>query len=1249
MSVKLHSTSHAHVPARTHAAPAHAKVQGDARPAKVDGFEAKGLAPFASWYPEAKKVPHLEKGAKLQTFDEAQLQALHRAYWSAPATASLTDLVKLAFEDPAFKGLKADHHAERQVGRVFSDLPQSFPWGWRSRGVAAATHVLVDALMKYPKGTPFTTVVEALAKQDKDFPPATAWKITQRRVWVDDAARFPFLSKLPLDHGIRQLEAVGATNGAVQKSVNGHLAMTEELAKKVHTLLQDPRVHYDWRAPEFAKFLDGELHAGGAFTEATLKNLQVQFPRLVPGGHAIHAGAAKRLAENIRRLYDNEHIETAEAMRVEVKKRFGVELGPTELTYLRKAHSDVVPNFRLEKATGAYIESERLLRAIEKHPHATYVETGAKLGFDAPRVHELVKLIRDQLPAAEVVRYTAADRQVLQKLWDRRELGETAQHLFARLKVEEPDFFARFPWGSSESFYNTLRTQLEVPTLAEADQAGWARLLADVAKRSPPGTTLREMVQTIQDEHAGAYSETHAKRLAARAGEFPELKKLRDAHGKYPWEKGQIALTAELAKKVGAAVEKNTGVNHRQLAARLLRDPAFARDYPTFSYATIHHLRAKFPKLVPYVDDLAVKGDDRRLDVQHRELKKIGDRIEKEAAKLGNADGLTIAELARRTGLKPYRVLSAIRFEPGRFPWYQARPSGEVDLFLATRVAAEMAKAPLGATLGDLQESLAKDARFTRRYPAFTYQTFQTLRERYPDIVPQWSTRQQVVRSKLLVDAMAGGVSFAKAVSALQKQHPGQFEGRFADEQYVRKLWASDPELFSFVHGKPGGETAEDLADRLAKLERIPERLPILDKLESLGDLRNKEYFKDFEVLAIQHVLGSQVPLFDALRKLGVKPDRSAIVAIPYSVSAPVAETLQDKGWDVRVPPLDLEAWYGMVKEALEQRLAAAKKSGRKVLVMDDGGLTEMLLDKYPELAKDRQLIKIVEQTRRGITVADGVELHEAVVNVAQSWSKYVEGPMIGSSLETKAIARLKAIGVEKLKGKHIGLVGYGTIGGPLAQFLKKSGAIVTVLDKSEASLKDAKQHGLHTETDRKKFFSAQDIVFGATGVRSITADDIALLKNGAILGSCSSKLVEIDVDALAAMAKEKGGKLEVIDGKSHPPTVRYTGRDGKAVTLLARGFPLNFDGSVEDISAERIQLTRGLMLIGALQAAGMSAAGIRRLDPDLQLKLLHAFEKVGGRKVGKEVVEALDLAKDNLGHLAARHGDLAHDRRHRE
>ncbi len=529
-----------------------------------------------------------------------------------------------------------------------------------------------------------------------------------------------------------------------------------------------------------------------------------------------------------------------------------------------------------------------------------------------------------------------------------------------------------------------------------------------------------------------------------------------------------------------------------------------------------------------------------------------------------------------------------------------------------------MERAPLGAELGDVRAALEKDDAFRERYPAFTYQTFQTLRDRYPQIIPQWSARNQVLRSKLLVEALQSapkGTSLEAVVAQLAEKYPGRFGEDFAQPAYLKALWESDPERFAFtgeLHGKLEGkglpprassETAEELATRLAKLESIPLRLPLLDKL---SDIANREYFSSFEVLAVQHVLGSQVALFESMRKLGLKPNRTSIVAIPYSASQPVVETLQDKGWDVRVPPLDLDQWYGMVKTALAERIAAAKKTGRKVLVMDDGGLTTMIFDKYPELAKDRHLVKIVEQTRRGITVADGAkDLGSPVVDVAQSWGKYIEAPMIGASLSKKLLSRLAGIDVNSLKGKHVGVVGYGTIGSTLAKELEAAGAIVTVLDKSSASQKAAADAQLAVAGDRARFFASQDLIIGTSGQRSMTAEDIANLKSGANHRQRgSSKLVEIDVDALVAMSKEKGGKLEVLDAKSQPPTLRYTGADGRKITLLAKGFPVNFDGSVEDIEPERIQLTRALMLIGALQAAGMFAAGIHRLDPDLQLKL---------------------------------------------
>jgi hypothetical protein len=84
-------------------------------------------------------------------------------------------------------------------------------------------------------------------------------------------------------------------------------------------------------------------------------------------------------------------------------------------------------------------------------------------------------------------------------------------------------------------------------------------------------------------------------------------------------------------------------------------------------------------------------------------------------------------------------------------------------------------------------------------------------------------------------------------------------------------------------------------------------------------------------------------------------------------------------------------------------------------------------------------------------------------------------------------------------------------------------------------------------------------------------------------------------------------------------------------VSLLARGFPVNFDGGPENIAPEDIQLTRALMLIGALQAAGARVAGVNRLDPRLQIELLDELEAQRGDALDRDTRKALTLAQLRL------------------
>src|SRR5262249_16324281 len=149
------------------------------------------------------------------------------------------------------------------------------------------------------------------------------WQQAQRRAWSEEPKRFPFLDRLPKEGKFHALEAQGEA-ADVRKGVNGHFTVNEALAKQVRSIALSDAVGYGTSDEQLAKIIDGKLGGDGAFTHASLKNLRAGFPKLVPSHPAAHAAAAKRLAENIRRIYDNEHVTSASQMMSLVKERFGV-------------------------------------------------------------------------------------------------------------------------------------------------------------------------------------------------------------------------------------------------------------------------------------------------------------------------------------------------------------------------------------------------------------------------------------------------------------------------------------------------------------------------------------------------------------------------------------------------------------------------------------------------------------------------------------------------------------------------------------------------------------------------------------------------------------------------------------------------------------------------------------------------------------------------------------------------------------
>jgi adenosylhomocysteinase len=309
------------------------------------------------------------------------------------------------------------------------------------------------------------------------------------------------------------------------------------------------------------------------------------------------------------------------------------------------------------------------------------------------------------------------------------------------------------------------------------------------------------------------------------------------------------------------------------------------------------------------------------------------------------------------------------------------------------------------------------------------------------------------------------------------------------------------------------------------------------------------------------------------------------------------------------VPPLDEKAYRKEVERALLDIAARCRKNHDPVVVLDDGGLVTQILNEDPRFADVLSKFKVVEQTTRGITASEQKPLKVPLVSVATSKSKQHEGEMIGRAVVAKVLQGLERSG-RKVKGLAITLVGYGVIGSKICEALKAAGARVTVVETNAERAEEARRRGFKVAT-KEEALPKCDVVIGATGRRSLELKDLESLKDGAAFVSASSKQVEADMQGLKAKAR-RATPLDPGAPLVHLPNVEYQ-LNGKKILALGDGWPINFDGDVEDLSPEEIQLTRCAMFLGALQAASLNTHSARKdriipLDPEKDEALLDAY-----------------------------------------
>jgi len=204
------------------------------------------------------------------------------------------------------------------------------------------------------------------------------------------------------------------------------------------------------------------------------------------------------------------------------------------------------------------------------------------------------------------------------------------------------------------------------------------------------------------------------------------------------------------------------------------------------------------------------------------------------------------------------------------------------------------------------------------------------------------------------------------------------------------------------------------------------------------------------------------------------------------------------------------------------------------ILVCDRTHLSRQLIEKLPKLKMISQTgrisghIDVAACTERGIVVAEGVESPVApaeltwalIMAATRRLPQYIgnlkHGAWQQSGLRAGAMPANFGLG-SVLRGKTLGIWGYGKVGQLVAGFGKAFGMFVVVWG-SPASREKARQDGYIAAPDRASFFSQSDVLtlhlkLSATTREIVTASDLALMKTSALLINTScAELMDTNV-----------------------------------------------------------------------------------------------------------------------------------------
>ena len=249
-------------------------------------------------------------------------------------------------------------------------------------------------------------------------------------------------------------------------------------------------------------------------------------------------------------------------------------------------------------------------------------------------------------------------------------------------------------------------------------------------------------------------------------------------------------------------------------------------------------------------------------------------------------------------------------------------------------------------------------------------------------------------------------------------------------------------------------------------------------------------------------------------------------------------------------------AWKGMNEEefdwCIEQTLFFGKDRQPLNMILDDGGdLTNMVLDKFPELVIE--IRGLSEETTTGVhrlyeRMKNGT-LPLPAINVNDSVTKSKFDNKYGC--KESAVDAIRRATDVMLAGKRVVVCGYGDVGKGTAASFSGAGAIVTVTEIDPICALQAAMDGYEVKKLSSVIDNA-DIVCTATGNKDILKKEYFLnMKDKAIV--CNIGHFDNEID-MAWLNKNFGHTKSEIK----PQVDLYTLEEGKQIIVLAEGRLVN-------------------------------------------------------------------------------------------